>query len=248
MREYLFILGLFAGFAFAHWAPVRIKRRHVKAQDRLIERCRAHYLLALERLRLGQEEDARDLLARIRRLERHWRFGNSAAYRVALAGYAVWVGYVGNALLRAGGIVTAGLLGPAAGGFTVEWAWDDIFLFAIISASGAVWALSSYLGPWTQPWIVDDCGDRLERRLNAGSALSNYTEQSAASLDGLSPKELFGLGYGFSLRELKAARRRLATKFHPDLWSSATLLQRRAAEAAMQHVNAAYDELKGHAT
>jgi hypothetical protein len=33
MREYLFILGLFAGFAFAHWAPIRIKRRHVKAQE-----------------------------------------------------------------------------------------------------------------------------------------------------------------------------------------------------------------------
>jgi DnaJ-class molecular chaperone len=46
----------------------------------------------------------------------------------------------------------------------------------------------------------------------------------------------------------KAARRGLATKFHPDLWSSATLLQRRAAEAAMQRVNAAYDELKGYAT
>jgi hypothetical protein len=158
----------------------------------------------------------------------------------------VWVGYAGNALLRAGGILTAGLLSPAAGRFTIEP--GDVFLFAIISASGAIWALSSYLGPWTHPWIVDDCGDRLERMLNAGCALSNYTEQSAASLDGLSAKELFGLGYSFSLKELKAARRRLATKFHPDLWSSASILQRRAAEAAMQRVNAAYDELKRHAT
>jgi hypothetical protein len=55
MWDYLFIVAVFTGIAFAHWAPVRIKWRHVRTQDRLIERCRAHYLLALERLRLGKK-------------------------------------------------------------------------------------------------------------------------------------------------------------------------------------------------
>ena len=248
MWEYLFIVGMFTGLAFAHWAPIHIKRRDVKTQDRLIERCRAHYLLALERLRLGQEPDARELLVSIRRLERHWRFGNSIAYRLSLAANAVWIGYLGNTFIRGGAMVTAGLMGPSAGSFTLERLLGDTFFFAIVGASGALWALSSYLGPWTQPWIVDNCGDRLERMLNAGRAVSFVEERAPGSLDGLTAKELFGLDYSFSLKELKAARRRLAIKFHPDLWSKATLLQRRAAEAAMQRVNAAFDELKGHAT
>jgi preprotein translocase subunit Sec63 len=83
--------------------------------------------------------------------------------------------------------------------------------------------------------------------LNAGRALAAETGRQPAALDGLSAKELFGLDYSFSLRELQAARRRLAMKFHPDLWAKATLLQRRAAEAAMQRVNAAFDELKAQA-
>lgn len=220
----------------------------MRTQYRLIERCRAHYLLALERLRLGQESDARELLARIRRLERHWRFGNSIAYRLALASYAVWLGYLGNTALRSGAMVTAGLMGPSASSCTLDRVLRDVLFFAMIGASGALWALSSYLGPWTNAWIVDNCGDRLERMLNAGRALATETDQHPASLLGLSAKELFGLDYRFSLRELQAARRRLAKKFHPDLWAKATLLQCRAAGAAMQRVNAAFDELKGQAT
>ena len=247
MSEYLFILGILAGVAFSHWAPGRIKRGHIRRQDRLIERSRAHYLLAVERLRLSEEAAARELLARIRRIESLWRFGNSYAYRLALAGYAVWIGYLGNVVLRGGSLVTIGLSGPAAHTFTVDRVIGDVVFFAMIGASGAYWALLSYAHTWTGPWIVDDCGDRLERMLNAGWAIDIAPRESKGPLDGLTAQELLGLDYGFSLKELNAARRRLATKFHPDLWIKATALQRRAAEAAMQRVNIAFDELRPRA-
>src|SRR5258705_12658720 len=94
------VAGTIAGLAFAGWAPGQIKRFHVNRQNRLIERCRAHYVFALEVFGIGNEEGALELLRRIRRIESRWRFGNSFAYRIALAAYAVWIGYLGNVLLR----------------------------------------------------------------------------------------------------------------------------------------------------
>jgi curved DNA-binding protein CbpA len=67
-------------------------------------------------------------------------------------------------------------------------------------------------------------------------------------VDGLSPRQIFGLGPTFTRRELERARRRLAWDLHPDRHRGASLHERKAREDALKRVNAAFDLLIVDAT
>jgi len=237
--------GWGAGICFALYAPAWIKDAHLHRQNRLIGRCRALYILGVNSIEADDYATARNLLAVIRRIESRWRFGNSAPYRIALAAYAIWVGFAGNLVIRwlalfFGGQVYGETLQEQIGRLA------DFALLAALGASGALWALGSYIGHWRSDWLVDDCGNRLERILNAERAvvLTPKSKSRRRPLDGLSALEIFGLRAVFSMRELDNARRLLAVKFHPDKWHNASASQRKAADEAMKRINSAYEELK----
>ena len=108
--------------------------------------------------------------------------------------------------------------------------------------------LHSFYGPLVSPWIVDDCGDRLEALLNTGRGVATQRAGKKRRLkDGLAAREVFGLEAVFTLKQLSAARRRLAARYHPDRWQSEPASAAHAAEEAMKRINAAYDQLKAKA-
>ena len=92
--------------------------------------------------------------------------------------------------------------------------------------------------------------DRLERILSADRDVAIVSEEGHPLLfsDGLTPEQIFGLGLGFTRRQLDQARRRLAAQLHPDRRHNAAPLVRRAHEEALKQVNAAYDRLRPLAT
>lgn len=150
LSDYGFIFvvsGICCGLLFAHWVPGFIKRRHIGKQNRLIELCRARYLLALDALAIGNKELARELLSRIRRLESLWRLGASIPYRMALASFAVLIGYLGNTVFR--GVTLFPTFGHTT--WTAEGIVADIALFAVLGATGALYALTTYLSSWHSP-------------------------------------------------------------------------------------------------
>ena len=61
--------------------------------------------------------------------------------------------------------------------------------------------------------------------------------------DGMTPREVFGLGQRFTQSELDKVRRRLVRELHPDRWHHARPEERKAREGAPKRVNAAHDEL-----
>jgi hypothetical protein len=96
------ILVFFVGsIASAIFVPAAMKRAHVRSQNRLLDRCRALYVLAVQAVEFANEATARSYLARIRRIEARWRFGNRNFFRVAFAFWAIGVGIVGFTILRA---------------------------------------------------------------------------------------------------------------------------------------------------
>ena len=109
--------------------------------------------------------------------------------------------------------------------------------------------MTSYFGEWTPWWAVNDCGDRLERMLNAERHVATVSEADAFNpiRDDLTPRQIFGLGPDFTRRQLDRARRRLVTQLHPDLAYGAQPAVRRAREEALKRVNAAYDQLRSSA-
>ena len=78
-----------------------MKRAHVRRQDRLLDRCRALFVLAVQAIEHTNEAAARSYLVRIRRIEARWQYGNSMVFRVAFALWAIGVGIVGYTFLRA---------------------------------------------------------------------------------------------------------------------------------------------------
>ncbi len=208
------------------------------AQNRFIEQCRSLFILAVQHIAQADEPAARELLQRIRAIEARWLVGQRPAYRVALGACAIGVGLVGGVLLRFGPMVMSDFESNRTA---------DLGLLLFVVGATALHTLNSYFAPWVSEWIVDDCGDRLERLLNAGRriALRSSNKKGQRLQDGLAPHEVFGLGPRFTLKQLNAARRRLATEYHPDRWQTAPASDACAAEEAMKRVNAAYDQIKG---
>lgn len=243
-------IGVYIGsIIFAILVPAWIKRSHVGVQNRLLERCTALYVAAIKAWEGDDEGTARAYLARIRRIEGRWRLGHSVLYRIALAFYAIGAGIFGYVALRVLSLSLADIANGQVSHVLVKF-FDPthLHLLPMVAAFGSVWALESYFGEWTNPWAISDCGDRLQRLLNAARNVTIMPEfevgQDEPLLGGLSDHQLFGLSPVFSRRNLDRARRRLVKELHPDLWHDAKPSARRAREEALKSVNAAYDALR----
>jgi hypothetical protein len=228
--------------------PGMMKRAHVRRQNRLLERCRALYVLAVEAVGLGDDATARGYLKRIRRIESHWRFGNSWPYRIAFAFWAIGVAAAAYMLLRAGVAVLVGLA-SLPNEDHMRRISEAVPVFLFLAALGAMHGMAAFFSAWTDRRLVDDCGDRLERILNAGCHVAIVSEEDEWRRFGdcLTPEQILGLGLTFTRRQLDRARRRLVAKLHPDRWHSAGPAVRRAREEALKRVNAAYDLLRPRA-
>jgi hypothetical protein len=87
------------------YVPIWFKHRHVKSQKKLLDRCRTLLILGRQAFEVGDKAGAQKILARIRRLERLWRMGNSIPFRVSLAVWAIAWGIVICLLIRFLGIL-----------------------------------------------------------------------------------------------------------------------------------------------
>lgn len=230
------------GILFALLVPGGMKWLHDRRQDHLVERCRALYMHAVQALRLGDTQTAHESLDAIRQIEARWRAGRSTKVKIALACVAVGIGFAGNLAIR-----YAALLLPVFGDRQPVNGWSDLVLLAASSLSGVTYSLVSYLGAWGSPWLVDDCGDRLEKLLRGTKSISVRPGEGRSIRDGLRDREVLGVPPAYTRKDLDAARRRLAATYHPDKWMQSDPGARAAAEAAMKRVNAAYDALKAGA-
>ena len=245
----LFVLLAFIGsFAFVLMVPSWVRRAHVRAQNSLLDRCRALYMVGEAALLAGDRDKAKNFLGRIRRIEARWRYGNSRVYRVTKAMYAIALGIMGYVVLRYG-ILYLYMATKTAGPMALPGRLlPDHMLYLLIGVA-MLHAVFSYYGEWVDPWTIDDCGDRLQRLLDAGVAIEVVPPRARRSPpnDGLSPREMFAHGPHFTRRELDKARRRLARELHPDRWQGDEEAGRSNAEEAMNRVNAAYDAIRGEA-
>ena len=77
---------------------------------------------------------------------------------------------------------------------------------------------------WANPWAIDNCGDRLWQLMFGPRSVEIAPEEvkiNVSDFDGMTPREVFGLGLQFTRRELDSARRRLVQELHTDHWHNA---------------------------
>ena len=178
-----------------------------------------------------------------------WRYGNSITFRFAFMLWAIGVGTLGYILLREFSLFVGVVRIATFKDLALRFA-EDLPLLLVIGMLGPLHGLYSYFNAWEDWRLIDDCGDRLERILSADRDVAIVSEEGHPLLfsDGLTPEQIFGLGLGFTRRQLDQARRRLAAQLHPDRRHNAAPLVRRAHEEALKRVNAAYDRLRPLAT
>ncbi len=163
----------FKGVVVAHGLPLLLRWRHVKRQDRILDRCRAAFIVGIEHARRGDDADANRALRRVRNMEALWRYGNSIVYRTALAIYVISISAVLGALMRAGcfwiwGISKSGSLNIDALANVMRETWALTVGYAVLPI---VFAIVAWLQAWTKPEVLTDCGNRLEASLNSGSSI-----------------------------------------------------------------------------
>jgi len=247
MATILFTITYFAGAAAALLIPAWVKRRHVRRQTRLLERCRVLYLLAVKAIEAGDETSAREGLRRIELIERQWRYGKSFIYLAAKMVYAIALGAGLGVGLRLAALAAIDMnTGGPAGGLFAPLVDKSPIIPISLGLMACMHALHSWFGEWSDPYSVADLGERLSRLLDSGRAVVVGRKQrgAGATLDGLSARQIFGLGPDYSRADLERARRRLAFEFHPDRWQRAPASVRAAREEAMKRVNAAHEQLK----
>lgn len=83
------LLPMAVSFLVAGFVPIWLRHCHVRAQNRLLARCRVLLLPASQALAGGHRATASAILVRIRRLERLWRYGDSILFRGSLLLWAV---------------------------------------------------------------------------------------------------------------------------------------------------------------
>lgn len=243
-RDYLFFVLWIGSYIAVYQIVFRSKLRHVRAQNNLLERCRALYLLAVQHLENGDTANSELSLARIRRIETVWKLGDSALLRwsVTLKGIALAV--VTGAIMRS--LPLPGLSGRET---AFQRFADDLFsivsLFIVLPPLLHA-LLANALDGWHDLDYIDNSGDRLEQILRAGSAVADVPSgphSYSLSSHGLTHREVLGVGSNYTLAQLKSARNRMAKKFHPDQWTSASPAELSASGEAMKRVNAAFDAL-----
>jgi len=75
----------------------------------------------------------------------------------------------------------------------------------------------------------------------AGDANRTTSPQKS---NGPTPEKVLGLGTEFTMKDLDAARRKMAKKFHPDLHRCASAKTQNQMAEKMRRINAAYESLK----
>lgn len=234
-----------AGYVIAWYVPVWFKNRHVVAQNRLLERCRALLLLGSRAAEAGDKYGAAAILKRIRLLEGLWRYGNSIPFKLCLALWAIAWGAILCVAIRFAGqqVVHHGWTGEL---IPADRILQEVGMAALISITVPLLALSGYFEAWKNAWAIGNAGDRLSEILHGPRGISVQTEPEAGApdFDGMRPHEIFGLGLCFTRRELDRARRRLVQELHPDRWHTVNPKERHAREEALKRVNAAYDLLR----
>jgi hypothetical protein len=214
-----------------------------------LERCRALLLVGARALEAGDQGSANRALGTIRRLEAHWRFGNTILIKVSIAAWAIlWACVV---------VVVS----PLAGICLAHYGWtgqliapanllQELWIATAISLTAPIYALVGYFKPWVNPWVLEDCGERLSAILHGKRLSEPFSEgsESNVDLDGLTPGEVLGLGVMFTRKELDLARRKLVKQFHPIKWHDAGRRVRTAREMARKRVDAAYEALREEAS
>jgi len=242
--------GAFAiAYALAWFIPIWFRHRHLRDQNQLLERCRALLLVGARALEAGDQGSANRALGTIRRLEAHWRLGNTILLKVSIAVWAVLWACIVIVVLPLGGIGLAhyGWTGQLIGPTNLL---QELWVATAISLTAPMYALVSYFEPWVNPWILEDCGARLSAILHGKRLSEPFSEGSERNInvDGLTPGEVLGLGVMFTRKELDLARRNLVKQFHPIKWHDAGLKVRAAREMARKRVDAAYEALREEAS
>lgn len=242
--------GLFAtGYILAWFIPVWFRQRHLREQNHLLERCRALLMVGVGAFETGDHASAKRALQTIRRLEAHWRLGDSTFFKVSIAAWAILWACIIVVVLPFGGIClihygwTGKLIAP-------EKLLQELWVATAISLTAPLYPLIGYFEAWSNPWVPQNCGERLTVMLSGKQSLEAFRDISKSNfdLDGLTPGEVFGLGVTFTRNELDLARRKLIKQLRSGRWHNGGLKQRTAREMALRRVNVAYDALRGEAT
>jgi len=242
--------GSFAtGYILAWFIPVWFRHCHLREQNHLLERCRALLMVGVRAIEAGDHVSAKRALLAIRRLEAHWRLGDSIFFKVSIAAWATLWACIVVVILPLGGISlihygwTGKLIAP-------EILLQELWVASAISLTAPLYALIGYFEAWVNPWAPENCGERLSVILSGKPSLENFGDGSKGTLDldGLTPGEVFGLGVMFTQKELDLARRKLVKELRPDRWHSGGQKVRTAREMALRRVNVAYDALREEAS
>lgn len=234
------------GYVLAWYVPIWFRHRHVKSQNRLLDRCRALLILGSRAMEGGDRSAAEQALLRIRRIESLWRLGNAIPLRVSLGLWAIAWGVAASVAIRFVGLLVVhyGWTGKL---LAADKVLSELWVAALISGTAPIYALMGYFEAWVNPWAIENCGDRLWQIIYGGRGVEpapKRKRQDIPEFDGMASQEVFGLGRHFTRRDLDKARRDLVRELHPDRWHSATPQERRAREEALKRVNAAYDALR----
>lgn len=241
------IAGVFGAFVWPHY----VMGRHRRQQDRILDKIRAQYVMAITSLMASQERIARRRLQIIRSLETHWRLGAGYPYRIALLTYVLAT----NMALAFAGQVFAYHLGayPKRDSFmeSVQLLWSTPWVLGLAAGIAFLFSFPAFRDASqikSRPWS-EFYGDRLVSALKAGKGVEPAPQHEGPDLaEGVSARELLGLNPHFTKADLRSAWLRLARELHPDRWMSSGPAVRRMKEASLKRVNAARDELMAQAS
>jgi hypothetical protein len=94
-----------------NWFPVWFRHRHLREQNHLLERCRALLMVGVRAIEAGDHVSAKRALLAIRRLEAHWRLGDSIFFKVSIAAWATLWACIVVVILPLGEYVSSTMAG-----------------------------------------------------------------------------------------------------------------------------------------
>ncbi len=231
--------------------PVMLVWSHRRRQHHVISKVRSLYAVAVEYLMTGREQEAQQALRSVRKLEQHWRIGNSLLYRLVYSAFVIGATtlvavlhyvFLVNVYSQSGYGQAAHKNLADTMHYLVEhplqlWWIGGISLFFGFRAIEHLKDLAG--APWSEFY-----GDRLSAALKAGRVVNEAPwHDKPTPRESVSARELLGLPERFTRAQLRRAWLSLVRDLHPDRWESAGNGVRMMKEAALKRVNAARDEL-----